>query len=100
MAGIRQVAGAAVLLLAACVPDAGNPPQGGIPQPDAPGPTACGATELQYLLGQPAAVLSTMKFATTVRVIRPMTPITEDYSEQRLNIDVDANEKISRIWCG
>jgi len=63
-------------------------------------PTACGAPDLQGLVGQDAAVLRSMRFAVQVRIIRPGDMVTEDYSEKRLNIEVDANEKISQVYCG
>jgi hypothetical protein len=63
-------------------------------------PTACGAADLQGLVGQPASVLQTMKFGVQTRIIRPGDMVTEDYSESRLNIEIDANEKISRVYCG
>lgn len=85
---------ATMVLLTGCVPETG---------PSAPAntvPAACGAAELQNMVGMPASAAETATFQQTTRFIRPMTPITEDYSEERLNFDIDANEKISRIWCG
>lgn len=60
---------------------------------------ACGATDLQSLVGQPASVLETMKFAQPVRILRPDTAVTLDYRPDRLNIDIDAQEKIARVHC-
>lgn len=89
----RYAAAALLLGLAACDLALPEPPPG-------PAPTACGAPALQGLVGQDAAVLRGMTFAVQVRIIRPGDMVTEDYSEQRLNIEVDANEKISRVYCG
>ncbi len=89
----RYAAAALLLGLAACNLALPEPP------PTA-APTACGAPALQGLVGQDAAVLRAMTFAVQVRIIRPGDMVTEDYSEQRLNIEVDANEKISRVYCG
>jgi len=61
---------------------------------------ACGAAGLQTLLGQPASVLETMRFANPVRVIRPGMAVTMDFNPARLNIEVDAAEEITRISCG
>ena len=91
----RYAAAALLLGLAAC--DLALPE---LPLPPGPAPTACGAPALQGLVGQDAAVLHAMTFAVQVRIIRPGDMVTEDYSEQRLNIGVDANEKISRVYCG
>lgn len=82
------------LMLAGCVPDVPAPAE---PLPDV---TKCGADDLQNLVGQPAAVLQTMRFGQQVRFIRPGMAVTADYSETRLNIDISANEKISRVYCG
>jgi hypothetical protein len=80
-----------LLLLAACVPDA-------VP-PSTPVGT-CGASGLQGLVGQPATVLQTMKFGTVTRIIRPGQAVTMDYSETRLNIAIDKDERIERVTCG
>lgn len=65
-------------------------------------PTAqdCGAAQLQSLLGQPQAVLNTMKFSQPLRVIPPMGRVTMDYWAHRLNIDVDARGVITAVRCG
>ena len=84
-----------VLLLAACTPDM---------QPLPVPPTAhggqCGATGIQRLVGQPATVLEKMKFAPPTRIIRPGQGVTMDYSETRLNIEIDRSERIARVFCG
>ena len=81
---------AAAWLATACVPET--------PTPD---PTAaCGATDLQYLVGQSADRLEIMKFRRGTRIIRPGMAVTMDYSPDRLNIEIDAHEIIIRITCG
>lgn len=73
-----------------------------VPMPVDPLPMedACGADELQDLVGRDAAVLQTMRFGQTVRIIRPGMAVTMDYVPQRLNIEIDAREKINRVTCG
>jgi hypothetical protein len=72
-----------------------------MPQPPAlPPDSACGAPELQGLVGQPAAVLQTMRFGVQVRILRPGDAMTEDYSPARLNIMIDAVERIAEVRCG
>ena len=97
MAGFpgRQIAGgAALLLLAACVtedgPGAGTAPVAG----------DCGASGLQQLVGQPASTLETMRFSQQLRVINPGQMVTMDYLEGRLNIAIDEQDRISRVYCG
>ena len=89
------------MLLAACIPDSGGKPgQPGETVATPPAEDACGATGLQNLLGQPASSLDSMRFSQPLRVIRPGMAVTMDFSAERLNIDIDQNEKISRITCG
>jgi hypothetical protein len=85
----------ALVLLAACVPE--------VPPPPGPPPVGggrCGAEQLQGLVGQPASVLEKMRFAPPTRIIRPGQPVTEDYSEDRLNIAINRAEQIESVTCG
>lgn len=61
---------------------------------------ACGAPDLQYLVGQSATTLQTMRFGVTVRFIRPGDAVTEDFSPSRLNILIDGREVITAVSCG
>jgi len=74
------------------------------PVPPAPDPApvedACGARARQGLVGQSAQKLEVMRFGKTVRIIRPGMAVTMDYSAERLNINIDATEVISRVSCG
>lgn len=79
--------------LGACVPKAGPG------SPAEPIENACGALELQGLVGQSARVLETMRFGTEVRIIRPGTAVTMDFRAERLNIEIDAVERITRVYC-
>ncbi|MDT8858071.1 I78 family peptidase inhibitor [Paracoccaceae bacterium Fryx2] len=90
------LAALALFVLAACVPATETPPT----LPPAPSENACGAAALQGLVGQSARVLRTMKFAGPTRIIRPGMGVTMDYSPDRLNIEIDARERISRVSCG
>jgi len=66
----------------------------------ATGPSdACGASELQYLIGDDASVLEAMKFSQPVRFLRPGDFATMDFLPNRLNIRIDANEKIIEVAC-
>lgn len=66
----------------------------------APEENACGAAGLQTLIGQTDDVLAAMTFPQGTRFIYPGTPVTEDYSPGRLNIDIDQSERITGVWCG
>lgn len=85
------------LALAACVET--GPTQPG-PVIDPMPVNACGALDLQFLVGERASVLETMRFSQQVRVIRPGQAVTMDYSPARLNIEVNGAERISRVTCG
>lgn len=65
-----------------------------------PDRNACGASGMQGLVGQDRAVLAAMALPSGTRVIEPGMAITEDYSTARLNIDLDARGRITRVWCG
>lgn len=88
------------LMLAACTPDLapGPLPNDPPPLPDPAG--ACGAADLQDLQGRPARVLHSLRFAQPVRVIRPGQAVTMEYNPARLNIEIDAAERIARLSCG
>lgn len=63
-------------------------------------PDTCGAGARVGLVGQPARVLATTKFDGPVRMIRPGDLVTEDFSPDRLNIDIDLKETIRGVRCG
>ena len=86
----------APLALTACVEMAPVPPAPVDPMPV----NACGALDLQFLVGERASVLETMRFSQQVRVIRPGQAVTMDYSPARLNIEVNGAERITRVSCG
>lgn len=81
--------------LMGCVPEPAPPVTDPMPVED-----ACGASGLQDLVGQSAKKLEVMRFAQKVRIIRPGMAVTMDYSAERLNIEVNAAEVISRVSCG
>ncbi len=61
---------------------------------------ACGAGGLQDLVGQPFAAIAGRDFGRVTRVVRPGDAVTMDYSAERLNIELDDKDVISRIACG
>lgn len=67
-----------------------------------PPPTenACGAAGLQGLIGQPASVLASMTLLQPVRVISPGQAVTMDFRAERLNIELNAAQVITRVNCG
>lgn len=57
----------------------------------------CGASDLQVLVGQP---FSDTSFDEAARIIRPGTAVTQDFRPDRLNVELDENDVITRIACG
>ena len=80
------------LALAACVE--APQPGGGIPQ------STCGADRLQAFVGQPVGLLPNTDPTVTQRIIRPGDAVTEDFSLQRLNARLDAQDRIISLTCG
>lgn len=60
----------------------------------------CGAESLQALLGQPESVFFRYSFPDDTRFIGPDDAVTQDFRARRLNFDIGANGRITRIWCG
>ncbi len=79
------------LVLAACA-DAGSPP--------AQTPTCSAQDGYESLVGKSADVLASMTFPSPVRIIRQGMPVTTDFHPERLNIEIDDKNRISRVWCG
>jgi hypothetical protein len=65
----------------------------------------CDASGLQNLIGKPfseALKEQVLKDSgsRSVRVIRPGQAVTQDYGLQRVNIELDAQEKVISVRCG
>jgi hypothetical protein len=82
------------LVLAACAEM-----QAGSPEAAAEGRT-CGADERQDWVGQSVAALNDVDLPEGTRVLFPTTPATMDYNPERMNVSVDAADRISRVYCG
>lgn len=87
------IASATAIQLTACVPYPAPELQ-----PD-PVENACKAQELQGLVMQPASVLETMRFRGPLRIIRPGMAVTMDFSPERLNIEINDEDRIARVYC-
>ena len=61
---------------------------------------ACGAVNLQHLVGQKVDVLEALNLPGPRRIIRPGQAVTLDFNAARLDVDIDENGVITRIWCG
>ena len=63
-------------------------------------PNECGAQGYQNLIGQSADIFASMTFSAPMRIIKPGMAVTMDYSPNRLNAELDAQNRIVRIYCG
>ena len=79
-----------VLLVAACV----MPIE--VPMTE----TNCIAEDYQSLLGEPFSAVDSLSTAETVRILRPGQMPTMDDLPDRLNIELDHRDRISRVYCG
>ncbi|MEL6550947.1 MAG: I78 family peptidase inhibitor [Pseudomonadota bacterium] len=84
--------------LAACTP---VEPVGPIETPATGAALApCGADALQGLVGQSREDLMRTEILGPVRIIRPGMAVTMDFLPARLNITLDAAERVTRVSCG
>jgi len=59
----------------------------------------CGADQLKGLIGQDSAILREIELPENLRVVHPGMMLTQDYQPARLNIAVDKDGIINRVWC-
>lgn len=105
---------AGLLLVAACATPSSEPlaagPGAGATAPDitAPAtpepPMTCQADKGQWAIGQIAdealvAKVQADTAAERVRVIKPGMAVTMDYREDRLNLEVDADNRVRAVRC-
>lgn len=60
----------------------------------------CGPGAWQGYVGQRVDALNTVDLPADARVLFPTTPATMDFRAERLNIEVDASDTITRVYCG
>jgi hypothetical protein len=88
------------LALMGCMPQNASEPA---PRDEA---DACGKARYMDLIGEPERNHSFESAAAPddgvvlVRIIYPDTAITQDYRPERLNVDVNIDGDIARLWCG
>ncbi|MFK7940553.1 MAG: I78 family peptidase inhibitor [Roseovarius sp.] len=94
-----RIAVISVLVLAGCMPqarDTAAPP----PEHD-----SCGKARYVDLIGEPERnhtfeSITPDDGAVLVRIVYPDSAITQDYRAERLNVDVNIDGDIARLWCG
>jgi hypothetical protein len=60
----------------------------------------CNMAQYTALIGKPATDAGVPAAGASVRIIKPGDQVTMDFSETRLNIDVDAAGVITGLRCG
>jgi hypothetical protein len=89
------------VFLSACeVQGTGMPPLGGPEAEPVAEIDTCGAARFAALVGQPKSVVDRTTFPDGTRVILPGMAVTMDYREERLNVLIDGNAAVERVYCG
>jgi Peptidase inhibitor I78 family len=61
---------------------------------------SCAAGQHQDWVGQRVDVLNEVTLPEGTRVLFPTTPATMDFREDRMNVEVDKSDTITRVFCG
>lgn len=90
------------VLLAACVQEGPGLPPVGVAAEAGPAVAedTCGAARFTYLVGQPQTALPGVDFPGGTRIIPPDTAVTQDFQAERLNVVIDGNAEVARVYCG
>ena len=86
----KSVLISSALFLAACQMPADTPPV----------EESCGADAFQHMIGAQVTAMQEIDTPEGTRVIGPDQAVTLDYRAERLNVEHDANDVITRIYCG
>ena len=78
----------ALLSLTAC--NSANPP----------GDDTCGATDAAVFVGSPLPDGAFDEREEAVRILPPGSVVTMDFRAERLNVELDANDRVIRVYCG
>ena len=87
-------------------PAPATPPQAAAPAaPPPPPPPACDAAGAQFAVGQPMtspleAAVRARANAASVRVLKPGQPATMEFNPARVNIELDARNRVKTVRCG
>ena len=98
---------AAILPLAACSHAGGNASAevGSLPAKVSDGPQECNPEKLESFSGKTADEATIKKLvadsgARNARVVKPGMAVTMDFREDRVTVQVDAQNRIERASCG
>lgn len=76
-----------------------------LPQPMPGDRDSCGASRVQHFLRKPLTndaerAIRNQSGARDIRVLKPNSPMTMDYRQDRLNINITHKNRIVRMSCG
>ena len=91
---MRVAIAAVLVVLAACVPEEEELIK------RMPYEAECAADKLQHLVGQPVEAYDFAAEGKPLRILPPGSMMTMDHRPDRLNVDLDEEGVITRIWCG
>jgi len=95
--------GLATIALAGCTPTVSDRGQA-VPEAGAIPPAACNQIRAEAYIGKDAAAIADQARAAAgaeaVRLIGPGQAVTQDYRNDRLNIETDATGRAVRVRCG
>ena len=91
---MRAAPVAILMVFAACVP-AEEPPTRQLPSDD-----ACGSAKLQLFVGVPFDERDFDVGDRPLRILPPGSAMTMDHNPARLNVNLDEEGTVTRIWCG
>ena len=60
----------------------------------------CGARSLAGFVGQHESIFFSVDFPEDTRFIGPGDAVTQDSKPRRINFDIGADGRVSRVWCG
>ena len=83
--------GFSVAALTACQPNGETPPDMA---------ETCGADALQHHVGEPRSAFESTGIEAPTRILPPGSAMTMDHRPDRLNVELDEDDRITRIWCG
>ena len=102
MSAMKRIlpAAAIALLAAACAQ-----PPAQAPAPPPPSGSACDAAPAQFAVGRPQTAplveeVRQKSGAYIARVLRPNQAVTMEFNAERVNVIVDAENKVTAVRCG
>lgn len=90
----------ALAALAACAPAADPTIEAGAAAAAAVGEDACGAAGFQGLVGTSVGALDADALPEGRRIIFPGQGVTMDFRAERLNVEIGADDRVARVYCG